>query len=64
MAAVVIEIAHRHTLRFKQQSILTTCAEFAKHCRVISASAFLEKLALTNNLHMESSSAKCIDNYQ
>ncbi len=40
MAAVVVEIAHRHTLRFKQQSTLTTSAAFAKHCRLISASAF------------------------
>ncbi len=64
MAAVVVEIARRHTLRFKQQSILTTCAVFAKHCRVISASAFLEKLIFTNSMHMESSSAKRIVNYQ
>ncbi len=31
IAAVVIAIAHKHTSRFKEQSILTTRAVFANH---------------------------------
>ncbi len=36
MTAVVVAIAHKHTFRFKEQSILTSRAGFANHLPRIS----------------------------